>query len=53
MEETRLSGGRVTDGVVRIGDTVRRPAKDNSPFVRELLSHLTAQGFDGAPRYLG
>jgi tRNA A-37 threonylcarbamoyl transferase component Bud32 len=53
MDETRLRGGRVTGGVVRIGDTVRRPAKDNSPFVRELLSHLTAQGFGDAPRYLG
>jgi hypothetical protein len=53
MDETRLRGGRITEGVVRVGDTVRRPTKTNSPFVRDLLSYLEAQGFDGAPRYLG
>ena len=53
MDETRLRGGRVTKGVVRVGDTVRRPTKASSPFVRDLLSHLNAHGFDGAPRYLG
>jgi Ser/Thr protein kinase RdoA (MazF antagonist) len=53
MDETPLAGGRVTDGVVRVGDTVRRPTKTSSPFVRDLLSYLEAHGFDGAPRYLG
>jgi len=53
MDETRLHGGRVTKGVVRVGDTVRRPTKANSPFVRDLLCSLEARGFDGAPRYLG
>jgi len=53
MDELRLHGGRVTEGVVRVGDTVRRPRKANSAFVRDLLSYLQEQGFDGAPRFLG
>ena len=40
-------------GVVRVGDTVRRPAKASSAFVAELLGHLQERGFTGAPRYLG
>jgi tRNA A-37 threonylcarbamoyl transferase component Bud32 len=53
MDERLLAGGRVTAGVVRVGDTVRRPTKASSPFVSDLLSYFEAQGFDGAPRYLG
>lgn len=53
MSEIHLSGGRVTEGVVRIGETVRRPSKPNSAFVRALLAHLRGEGFDAAPRYLG
>jgi len=53
MNETRLHGGRVTVGVVRVGGTVRRPAKASSPFVRDLLLHLERRRFDAAPRYLG
>lgn len=48
-----LPGGDVTDGVVRVGDTVRRPMRDHSPAVHGLLRHLAAVGFDGAPRVLG
>lgn len=48
-----LRGGRVTQGVVRIGDTVRRPPTANSEFVSRLLQHLAAAGFDGAPASLG
>jgi Phosphotransferase enzyme family len=51
--ERPLSGGRTTAGVVRIGETVRRPARNNSEFVRRLLTHLAAAGFEGAPRHLG
>jgi serine/threonine protein kinase len=51
--EIALSGGRVTQGVVRVGDTVRRPATANSDFVRRLLRHLAARGFGGAPAFLG
>ncbi|MFJ9380208.1 aminoglycoside phosphotransferase family protein [Streptomyces sp. NPDC101455] len=51
--EVPLVGGRITHGVVRVGDTVRRPASASSPFVAKLLHHLEQQGFAGAPRYLG
>ena len=53
MDELRLHGGRVTEGVVRVGDTVRRPQNANTAFVRDLLSYLDEQGFDGAPHSLG
>lgn len=51
--ETPLTGGWVTNGVVRVGDTVRRPPAANGEFVRQLLRHLEAVGFDEAPRFLG
>ncbi|NUS17239.1 MAG: aminoglycoside phosphotransferase family protein [Streptomyces sp.] len=51
--EVPLSGRRITPGVVRVGDTVRRPATASSPFVAELLDHLRRQDFTGAPRHLG
>ena len=51
--ELPLSGGRYTVGVVRIGDTVRRPASASSPFVRSLLLHLEAVGCQCVPRHLG
>ena len=43
----------MTGGVVRVGDTVRRPMADHSPAVHDLLRHLEQSGFDGAPRVLG
>jgi hypothetical protein len=52
-EEIPLTGGDVTEGLVRIGDTVRRPPGDHSQLVRPLLKHLASVGFDGAPRFLG
>lgn len=51
--EIALPRGDVTEGVVRVGDTVRRPHQDSSALVAEYLAHLAASGFDGAPRYLG
>ncbi|SEC48217.1 Phosphotransferase enzyme family protein [Streptomyces sp. 3213] len=51
--EVPLHGGRVTPGVVRVGDTVRRPVTEASPFVARLLGHLERRGFAGAPRHLG
>ncbi|MET9103641.1 phosphotransferase family protein [Streptomyces antibioticus] len=51
--EVPLFGGRITTGVVRIGDTVRRPVTASSAFVAELLGDLRRQGFTGAPRHLG
>ena len=52
-DETPLGGGRVTTGVVRIGDTVRRPRGANAAFVHELLRGLERVRFDAAPRPLG
>ncbi len=52
-DEVPLSGGDVTEGVVRVGDTVRRPLKATSSAVHALLRHLEAAGFDAAPRVLG
>ena len=52
-DEIQLPKGDVTDGVVRVGDTVRRPHSDVSDGVAAYLAHLKSAGFDRAPRYLG
>ena len=52
MHESSLPGGFV-NAVVRVGDTVRRPASARTKFVGELLRLLEAGGWRGAPRYLG
>lgn len=51
--EIPLAGGDVTEGVVRVGDTVRRPLGEHSPLVHRVLRHLEQVGFEGAPRLLG
>jgi len=51
--EIKLPAGDVTEGVVRIGTTVRRPHQETSEGVAAYLLHLEQAGFDGAPRYLG
>ena len=51
--EIELPRGDVTDGVVRVGDTVRRPHQPQSLAVAGYLAHLERAGFDGSPRYLG
>ncbi|HST67177.1 MAG TPA: phosphotransferase [Mycobacteriales bacterium] len=51
--EIELPKGDVTEGVVRVGDTVRRPRQEQSEFVPAYLPHLEAVGFRGAPRFLG
>src|SRR5487761_980068 len=48
-----LGGGNMSSGVVRVGDTVRRPAGPWTPAVHALLTHLHDAGFRGAPRPLG
>lgn len=48
-----MAGGRTTPGVVRVGDTVRRPAGPHSAFVHAFLAALEQAGFAGAPRTLG
>lgn len=53
MEEIPLTGGNVAVGVVRVGDTVRKPAGPWTPAVHALLVHLEAVGFRGAPRSFG
>jgi hypothetical protein len=50
---TPLEGGNMSSGVVRVGDTVRRPAGPWTPAVHALLDHLHTVGFRGAPRPLG
>lgn len=47
-----LTGGH-TPGVVRVGDTVRRPLQHGSARIHRLLTYLERCGFDGAPRFLG
>lgn len=53
LPEIPLTGGQITGGVVRIGETVRRPRSEASGFVAELLGVLLKRGFGGAPEYLG
>jgi hypothetical protein len=53
LPEVPLAGGDVTEGVVRVGDTVRRPRGPNAPLIHALLEHLEQVGFSGAPRFLG
>jgi hypothetical protein len=50
---TELPGGRLTPGVIRIGDTVRRPRSGASPFIAEYLEVLAANDFNGCPRHHG
>jgi hypothetical protein len=53
MTEHPLVGGNVAAGIVRVGDTVRKPTGYWTPAVEALLSHLWRGGFTGAPRPLG
>ena len=54
MYEEQLSGGVANKGaVVRVGDTVRRPAGPNTPAASRLLHHLDDVGFEGAPAFCG
>ncbi len=48
-----LAGGCQTPGVVRLGETVRRPMGPRASFVHEPLRFLEAAGFGGAPRIMG
>jgi aminoglycoside phosphotransferase (APT) family kinase protein len=51
-DEIGLSGGGV-NRVVRVANTVRRPAHPWSPAVRELVRHLRAAGVTGVPAWHG
>lgn len=50
--EEMLSGGNVSN-VYRLGDTVRRELKPESPKIHKLLKHLENKGFNYAPKFLG
>lgn len=51
--EIPLHGGRMTEGVARIGNTVRRLMGPHSGFVHQLLRKLEGVGFTACPRFLG
>ncbi|MDT0441841.1 phosphotransferase [Streptomyces sp. DSM 41886] len=53
VNEQPLTGGNANAGVVRAGDTVRRPAGPWTPAVHALLDHLHRAGYPAAPRPLG
>jgi hypothetical protein len=54
VREVPLVGGRSSSaGVVRVGETVRRPPGPWTPAVQAFLEHLRAAGFTRAPRPLG
>jgi ribosomal protein S18 acetylase RimI-like enzyme len=52
-DEIPLLGGDVTEGLVRVGNTVRRPPGSHSAAVAAYLRHLEAAGFAESPRHLG
>jgi hypothetical protein len=52
-EGESLTGDGVTQGIVRIGDTVRRPLRPFSLTIQAYLAHLRDAGFTGAPLPLG
>jgi hypothetical protein len=52
VHEHRLPGGFINE-VVRVGETVRRPAPKAAGFVRRLLRHFEQQQWPNAPRFLG
>lgn len=45
-EEQPLEGGNATAGVVRVGNTVRKPWGPTTPAVRELMRRVAAAGVD-------
>jgi hypothetical protein len=53
LREVPLHGGNQAAGIVRAGDTVRRPAQPWSPAVNALLDHLATAAPGIAPRPLG
>lgn len=53
QDEILLTNGRLTEGVVKIGETVRRPLQHNSNFTKSLLDHLEKMNFQGSPKHLG
>ena len=52
-KEILLTGGRITQGVVRIGNHVHRPQCKNARFVHAALEHLAEKEIHCAPRFVG
>jgi len=52
-QEIPLEGGNANNGVVRIGETVRRETSASSRSVHRLLDAIRSAGFSKAPKYLG
>jgi thiamine kinase-like enzyme len=52
-EEIILGGGRTAKGVVKIGNTVRKPVNKNSEYSRQVLQFLEKKHFNYSQRYLG
>ncbi|MBY3043727.1 phosphotransferase [Rhizobium leguminosarum] len=52
-KEIPMTGGRITAGVVRLGNTIRRPITTDRSHVHDLLRCLEEQQFDGVPRFQG
>jgi ribosomal protein S18 acetylase RimI-like enzyme len=52
-DEIPLLGGDVTEGLVRVGGTVRRPPGPHSSAIAAYLRHLEVAGFSESPRHLG
>jgi hypothetical protein len=53
VREEPLVGGNTHAGIVKVGETVRRPTGPWTPGVHALLAHLERCGYSGAPRVLG
>lgn len=51
--EVPLLGDGVTVGIVRVGDTVRRPRRPFTATVQAFLAHLHERGFTAAPAPMG
>ena len=51
--EEPLTGGNMTPGLVKVGNTVRRPVGPWTPAVHALLVHLSEVGYEASPRSLG
>jgi hypothetical protein len=52
-KEVPLTGGDITEGLVRVGNTVRRPHLAQSPAVAAYLAHVASAGFTAVPRWHG
>ena len=52
-DEIPLTGGKITQGVVKKGDYVLRPCCTNSVFIHEVLKWLETKSVSAAPRFIG